>query len=116
GKVSNLITDMTIKGANPSEIVRAVRHSMVVIDAEKHNLNYKQSYIDNGIAQLKQKYQGGADKGSTTLISRTTRELRVPHRKQSVKIDPNTGEKIFNYTNEGYIKRVTLKNGTVKEK
>ena len=46
GDVSNLITDMTIKGAKESEIARAVRHSMVVIDAEKHNLNYKQSHID----------------------------------------------------------------------
>ena len=34
GKVSNLITDMTIKGANLEEIARAVKHSMVVIDAE----------------------------------------------------------------------------------
>ncbi len=55
GDVSNLITDMTIKGATPNEIARAVRHSMVVIDAEKHNLNYKQSAIDNGIAELKKK-------------------------------------------------------------
>jgi hypothetical protein len=43
GDVSNLITDMTILGANPAEIARAVKHSMVVIDAEKHKLNYKQS-------------------------------------------------------------------------
>jgi hypothetical protein len=57
GGVSNLITDMTIKGAKPEEIAAAVRHSMVVIDAEKHVLNYKQSYIDNGIASLKEKYQ-----------------------------------------------------------
>ena len=100
GKVSNLITDMTIKGANTNEIARAVRHSMVVIDAEKHNLNYKQSAIDNGISQLKQKYQGGADKGASTLISRTTSEQRVPTRKQSFSIDPVTGEKIYKYTGE----------------
>lgn len=116
GKVSNLITDMTIKGANPQEIARAVRHSMVVIDAEKHNLNYRQSYLDNGIAQLKQKYQGGADRGATTLISRTTSEARVPHRKQSVKINPDTGEKIYTYTGEGYTQRKVLKDGTVREK
>lgn len=36
GKVSNLITDMTIHGANTDELARAVRHSMVVIDSEKH--------------------------------------------------------------------------------
>ena len=102
GKVSNLITDMTIKGANTHEIARAVRHSMVVIDAEKHNLNYKQSYVDNGIRQLKEKYQGvnskGQPKGASTLISLTTSEVKVPHRKSSYRIDPNTGEKIWNYT------------------
>jgi hypothetical protein len=36
GDVSNLITDMTIRGANSSELAQAVRHSMVVIDSEKH--------------------------------------------------------------------------------
>lgn len=34
GVISNLITDMTIKGATREELARAVRHSMVVIDAE----------------------------------------------------------------------------------
>lgn len=47
GVVSNLITDMTLKGAPTNEIERAVRHSMVVIDSEKHKLDYKQSAIDN---------------------------------------------------------------------
>lgn len=117
GKASNLITDMTIKGANTHEIARAVRHSMVVIDAEKHNLNYKQSYIDNGIAQLKQKYQGGADKGASTLISRSTSLAVVPKRKQSYKIDPTTGEKIYNYTGEGFVKtKVNNRTGVVKER
>jgi hypothetical protein len=58
GKISNLITDMSIKGASTSEIARAVRHSMVVIDAEKHELNWKQSEKDNAISELKLKYQG----------------------------------------------------------
>ncbi|MDD2537739.1 MAG: helix-turn-helix domain-containing protein, partial [Candidatus Absconditabacteria bacterium] len=52
GKVSNLITDMNLKGATQDELARAVRHSMVVIDAEKHKLDYKQSELDNGIASL----------------------------------------------------------------
>lgn len=117
GQVSNLITDMTIKGANQDEIARAVRHSMVVIDAEKHNLNYKQSALDNGIASLKERYQGGANRGASTLVSRTTSEIRVPKRKQHYKIDPLTGEKIYNYTNETYVKRtVSKKTGEVREK
>jgi hypothetical protein len=106
GKVSNLITDMTIKGANDAEIARAVRHSMVVIDAEKHNLNYKQSAVDNNISQLKEKYQGGATRGSTTIISRTTSEARVAERKNwslnPNSVNPLTGEKIYRETGAGY--------------
>lgn len=103
GKVSNLITDMTIRGASPDEIARAVRHSMVIIDAEKHGLNYKQSAIDNGIGQLKEKYQGSPTSGATTLISRAKSTVRVPARKQNYKIDPKTGKKIYEETGETYV-------------
>lgn len=97
GLVSNLITDMTVRGADQSELARAVRHSMVVIDAEKHNLNYRQSAIDNGIAQLKNKYQGSARAGASTLVSRSTSTLRVEDRKprpaqEGGPIDRNTGK------------------------
>lgn len=102
GGVSNLITDMTIKAANFTEIAAAVRHSMVVIDAEKHNLNWRQSYIDNGIAALKEKYQGGARSGASTLISKASSELRVPQRRLRVDIDPDTGEKIYYETGSYY--------------
>ena len=60
GKVSNLITDMTIRNATEQEIARAVKHSMVVIDAEKHNLDWRASEKDNGIKELNKKYQGKA--------------------------------------------------------
>lgn len=77
GQVSNLITDMTIKGATQSEIARAVKHSMVVIDSEKHQLDHKQSAIDNGISALKKRYQthtnpltGKESKGASTFISK----------------------------------------------
>lgn len=75
GKISNLITDMTLKGATQDELAAAVRHSMVVIDAEKHKLNYKQSEIDNNISALKKKYQNGG--GASTLISRSKGEIPV---------------------------------------
>lgn len=71
---------MTLKGATQDELARAVRHSMVVIDAEKHKLDYKQSEIDNGISSLKKKYQGTVDEdgryheGASTLISRAKSE------------------------------------------
>lgn len=67
GMISNLITDMTIRGADDDELARAVRHSMVVIDAYKHKLNYKASAKDNRIEELKQKYQNGG--GASTVIS-----------------------------------------------
>ena len=67
GKISNLITDMTIQGADDSELARAVRHSMVVIDAYKHGLDYKASARDNRIDDLKRKYQPNG--GASTVIS-----------------------------------------------
>ena len=83
GDVSNLITDMTIKGAgaNMEEIARAVKHSMVVIDAEKHHLDWRKSALDNGIAELKEKYQGGARRGASTLISKAKGQAHPLERK-----------------------------------
>lgn len=104
GDISNLITDMTIKGAPADDIAAAVRHSMVVIDAEKHNLNWRQSYLDNGIANLKAKYQGASNAGASTLISRSKGDKRVPKRKDGYKVDPETGRKIFTETGETYEK------------
>ena len=114
GKVTNLITDMQIKGATAPEIERAVRHSMVVIDAEKHKLNYQKSYQDNRIAELKKKYQGGERKGASTLISRASSMMRIPARKEEYHPDPETGKKIYKDTGETYgKKKVDKKTGEV---
>jgi DNA-binding CsgD family transcriptional regulator len=104
GKVTNLINDMTIIGADWDEIARAVKHSMVIIDAEKHGLNYKQSEIDNGIKQLKEKYQNGG--GVQTLISRAKSVEYVPARKMAYKIDEKTGKKIWEPIKDGTYKEV----------
>lgn len=92
GIISNLITDMTIKGAKPEELARAVRHSMVVIDADKHNLDYERSYVENGIEELKRIYQPNPDNkkgygGAGTLISRAKSEVHVPLHKGAPRID-----------------------------
>lgn len=100
GEVSNLITDMTIKGATDDELERAVRHSMVVIDSEKHHLDYKQSYKDNNIKELKKMYQEG---GASTIISRAKSDYMVDKRYDTRRIDPETGKKIFKYSNETYV-------------
>lgn len=104
GLISNLITDMTIQAAPVHQMARAVKHSMVVIDAENHHLNYKQSALDNNIGELKQRYQGKKTGGAATLISRATAELRVPERKARPaqlggSIDKETGRREFVPTN-----------------
>ena len=108
GLVSNLITDMTLMGAPASEIARAVRHSMVVIDAEKHDLDWRRSLRDNNIEQLFLRYQGRKQGGASTLISRSTSPQEIPERKAGeyrinpetgkprvFYIDPETGEKLY---------------------
>lgn len=115
GVVSNLITDMTLKGADKTEIIRAVKHSMVVIDAEKHKLDYKQSEKDNGIAELKKKYQGYTTEdgrevgGASTLLSRRKQDVRVPERQGSGIIDPETGSVTYKTTGRTYVDKKTGK-------
>ena len=94
GDVSNLITDMTLKGAPTAEIVKAVRHSMVVIDAEKHNLDWKRSEKDNDIKALKKRWQGGENKGASTIISRASAMKYIDEEQLRYDIDENTGAKI----------------------
>lgn len=113
GVVSNLITDMTLKGASEAEITRAVKHSMVVIDAEKHKLDYKQSEKDNGIAELRQKYQGYTTAegkhvgGASTLLSRKKQDIQVPERKGSGIIDPETGKVTYKESGRTYVDKKT---------
>lgn len=114
GKITNLITDMQQQGAPLSEQARAVKHSMVVIDAEKHNLDIRQSYIENGIQALKDRYQNGG--GAGTIISRAKSQERVNARRlarvsEGGPIDPETGEKRYIETGETSFK---LKTKTVK--
>lgn len=102
GVISNLITDMTLRGADEDELARAVKHSMVVIDAEKHKLDYKRSERENGIPELKQKWQIRVDEegathygGASTLLSRRKQTVRVPERRGSIRVDKETGEYIY---------------------
>lgn len=112
GKISNLITDMSIHKASDDEIARAVKHSMVVIDAEKHGLDYKRSERENAIAELKAKYQGGANRGASTLISKAGADVRIPavrlrNAKEGGPVDPKTGELVYVRTGATYTKTVS---------
>lgn len=116
GVISNLITDMTLKGASTDELAKAVRHSMVVIDAEKHKLDWKASEVDNGIAALKRQYQAHYDEdgklrfGASTLISQAKSPVQVLKRKGSPHTDPETGELVWKSVEETYVD----KNGKTK--
>jgi hypothetical protein len=106
GRVSNLITDMSLQGASSDQLARAIRHSMVVIDSEKHGLDLRKSEKDNGILALKEEYQGGKRRGASTLISQAGAEDRIPQRRlrpasRGGPIDPATGKKVFEPT--GYM-------------
>jgi len=98
GKVSNLIMDMTLKGASFDELAMAVRHSMVVIDAEKHHLDWQASEKDNHIAELKKKWQHRVDEddsehsGASTLITRAKSPTRIAKPTGAPHIDPETGK------------------------
>ena len=117
GKISNLITDMTVIGASDEELARATRHAQVVIDAEKHKLDYKASERDNNIDALKRKYQlryenGHETKSAATLFSRAKAEVEVPETTGNPHIDPKTGEyywKDFQITGRTYIDEKTGK-------
>lgn len=106
GKISNLITDMTVNGASPSELARAVKYSMTVIDADKHNLDYQRCFKEQNIKELKDRYQGRYNENgrwstaAATLITRANSDATVLKRQGSPRInqkgkpwyDPNKPE------------------------
>lgn len=112
GQVTNLITDMTVQGASDDEIVRAIKHSMTVIDAEKHKLDWKQSARDNNIDELKRKYQTDPNNpnkhGASTLLSRSKNERSVDERLY-YKINKETGEKEWVESGRSYVDKKTGK-------
>ena len=129
GKISNLITDMTLIGATPDELARAVRYSMTVIDAAKHGLDYKLAYKENGIGELRKKYMGRVVDGkytekASTLISAAKGEYDIPRPKGSPRInqkgkpwyDPNRPEGALIYKTDPNRFYTDPKTGKVKER
>lgn len=123
GITTNLIADMTAQGARESEMVRAVKHSMVVIDAEKHHLDYKRSEEDNDIKGLKDRYQkridpetGKETTGASTIFSRAKNPTYINKRREitdTSKMTPSElkrweeGKKVYRETDEYVKKRIT---------
>ena len=122
GMVSNLMMDMTLKGASEDELAKVSRHSQVVIDAAKHKLDYQSSYKDNDIAAITKRWKGHVDEetgryseSASTLITRSTSEVRIPLRKGSGRVDKETGEMIYN-TAPDYERFYTDEKGRQKER
>ena len=99
GEITNLIMDMQVQGASDKEIARAVKHAYVVIDAEKHKLDYTKSFVDNNIQGLKDKYQAHVDEngkvryGAKTLMAKSKRVVYLPYKtKGNPNLNPVTGE------------------------
>ena len=102
GKITNLIADMTLQGAERKEIERAVKYSMIVVDAPKHKLDYKRAYKELEIEALKDKYMTHSyvdsltgevkeGKGAATIITRARGQAQIYARTGRQKIDPETG-------------------------
>lgn len=87
GVITNLVTDMTFQGATDDELTRAVRYAQTVIDAEKHHLNYKQVFVDERIAELHEKYQGRAQGGAATIISRAKGQQTIDKTQGTPKVN-----------------------------
>ena len=99
GIVTNLITDMSLQGAPEHEMVRAIKMAQLIIDAEKHKLNWKGAEEEYRISELHEKYQGKKRGGAVTIVSRASGEYDVPERQDNYyDIDPKTGAKIPKYT------------------
>lgn len=119
GRVTNLIADMTLQAAKEEHILRAVKHSMVIIDSEKHKLDWKKSEFENGIAELKNIYQRDAEghTGAGTIVTRAGAEMHIPAKKDwkatSTSIDPE-GRKILVDTDETRTK-VKLKGEKIRD-
>ena len=98
GKTTNLLMDMTLAAAPMNEVIKVVKHSMVVIDMCKHRLDYKQSEKDNDILELKKKYQGtspnGQPKGASTIITRAKAEAHPNKRREITRESDMTPEEL----------------------
>jgi hypothetical protein len=96
---------------------------MVIIDSEKHALDYRGSAERNNILELKKKYQPKVDgkAGASTLISRARAPIRIPKRKprpaaEGGPIDKKTGRRVFVETGETHVDKKTGKTVVTKFK
>ena len=58
-RIVDLIADLTEKKAEQEDMKKVVTYSAVLIDAEKHLLDWKRAKDDLGIMEIKRKYFSG---------------------------------------------------------
>lgn len=127
GYTTNLIMDMTAQGCEVDDLTRAVKHSMVVVDAYKHGLDWRASEEKYGITELKMKYQGSRRGGGSTIFTRAGGGARVNDfklgqyqidengKKHLVTIDSKTGEPLYRDTGETYIDKKGVERNSTTE-
>lgn len=105
GEATNLLMDMSFAGAPDGEINRAVKFCYVIIDSEKHKLDWKRAYKDFDIDGLKKKWQAKIDPetgkesyGAGTIITRAKSPKFTEVYKRKWKPDKNTGEWLYEDT------------------
>lgn len=99
GKTTNLLADMSELGAPPEDIAKVAKYNMVVIDAYKHKLDWRQAYKDFNIAELTKKWKKG------TIITETNKVVKVDEYRPYTKIDPQTGEKILEKSGKTFVNK-----------
>jgi predicted transcriptional regulator len=72
--------------------------AQLIIDAEKHKLNWRGAEEEYRISELHEKYQGKKRGGAVTIVSKASGEYDVPEGEEYYDIDPKTGAKIPKYT------------------
>lgn len=92
GIATNLIMDLTSKRADPKDIVDAVMYSMVVVDAFKHGLDWKQAQKDFRIAEINKKYR--ATGGSDTIMTKAKSPEYVDPKKEKTAVSKMTPEEL----------------------
>ena len=119
GRITNCISNMQkATGVTRDEMVRAMKYSMIVIDAYKHNLDWKGAEQEYGIKEIYDKYSSGDKKAIWTVSKASTQggletqdfkyesytKADGTEGQKKVYINTETGEKYWSYTGREYEK------------
>lgn len=81
GKITNLMHDMQKQSAPMEDLIKADKFSMVIVDAKKHYLDWRQAEKDFGIKELRKLY-GNPEGGPATLVTKARNPQKRPEREE----------------------------------